>query len=156
MIFILETEKYAHVTFFFNGGIEKQYEGEERSMIQSPKVATYDKQPEMSVQEVADKVADVVGTKEYDFVMCNFAPPDMVGVELHPIPSFLIEKARIARYKLTLLFTRLVILESTAQPSPRSERPTRPSRLFTMLPRRQDTFFSSLLTTEMFVTLQAS
>ncbi|KAG8846565.1 hypothetical protein FRB96_001969 [Tulasnella sp. 330] len=76
---IAETEKYAHVTFFFNGGLEKQYEGEERSMIQSPKVATYDKQPEMSVQQVADKVAEVVGTKEYDFVMCNFAPPDMVG-----------------------------------------------------------------------------
>ncbi|KAG8994346.1 hypothetical protein FRB93_001602 [Tulasnella sp. JGI-2019a] len=76
---IAETEKYAHVTFFFNGGLEKQYEGEERSMIPSPKVATYDKQPEMSVQKVADKVAEVVGTKEYDFVMCNFAPPDMVG-----------------------------------------------------------------------------
>ncbi|CAD6580099.1 MAG: hypothetical protein CYPHOPRED_001087 [Cyphobasidiales sp. Tagirdzhanova-0007] len=76
---IAETEKYAHVTFFFNGGVEKQFEGEERHMIPSPKVATYDKQPEMSVQGVADKVAEVVKSKDFDFVMCNFAPPDMVG-----------------------------------------------------------------------------
>jgi len=76
---IAETEKYAHVTFFFNGGVEKKFEGEDRHMIPSPKVATYDKQPEMSVQAVADKVSEVVKTREYDFVMCNFAPPDMVG-----------------------------------------------------------------------------
>ncbi|TXT04992.1 hypothetical protein VHUM_03812 [Vanrija humicola] len=76
---IAETEKYAHVTFFFNGGVEKQYEGEERVMIPSPKVATYDKKPEMSVQAVADKVAEVVKSDKFDFVMCNFAPPDMVG-----------------------------------------------------------------------------
>ncbi|ORY34212.1 metalloenzyme [Naematelia encephala] len=76
---IAETEKYAHVTFFFNGGVEKQYPLEERMMIPSPKVATYDKQPEMSVQSVADKVAEVVKSDKYDFVMCNFAPPDMVG-----------------------------------------------------------------------------
>ncbi|KAJ7194006.1 BPG-independent [Mycena pura] len=76
---IAETEKYAHVTFFFNGGIEKQFEQEERHMVPSPKVATYDLQPEMSVQAVADTVAKVVESKEHDFVMCNFAPPDMVG-----------------------------------------------------------------------------
>jgi len=76
---IAETEKYAHVTFFFNGGIEKQYEGEDREMIASPKVATYDLQPEMSAQGVADKVTEVVKSNKYDFVMCNFAPPDMVG-----------------------------------------------------------------------------
>ncbi|EIN04598.1 cofactor-independent phosphoglycerate mutase [Punctularia strigosozonata HHB-11173 SS5] len=76
---IAETEKYAHVTFFFNGGVEKQFEHEERHMISSPKVATYDKQPEMSVQGVADKVAEVLKSGEHDFVMCNFAPPDMVG-----------------------------------------------------------------------------
>ncbi|KAJ7912672.1 metalloenzyme [Mycena leptocephala] len=76
---VAETEKYAHVTFFFNGGIEKQFPLEERFMIPSPKVATYDLQPEMSVQAVADKVASIVESKEYDFVMCNFAPPDMVG-----------------------------------------------------------------------------
>ncbi|KAJ7055575.1 phosphoglycerate mutase [Mycena amicta] len=75
---IAETEKYAHVTFFFNGGIEKQFAHEQRHMISSLKVATYDLQPEMSVQAVADKVAEVVESQENDFVMCNFAPPDMV------------------------------------------------------------------------------
>ena len=73
-----ETEKYAHVTFFFNGGVEKQFENEERHMIPSPKVATYDKLPKMSVQGVADKVAEVIKKKEHEFIMCNFAPPDMV------------------------------------------------------------------------------
>ncbi|KAF7791740.1 hypothetical protein EIP86_002764 [Pleurotus ostreatoroseus] len=76
---IAETEKYAHVTFFFNGGVEKQFENEERHMIPSPKVATYDKQPCMSVQSVADKVAEVIKEDKHEFVMCNFAPPDMVG-----------------------------------------------------------------------------
>ena len=75
---VAETEKYAHVTFFFNGGVEKQFENEERHMIPSPKVPTYDKQPEMSVQGVADKVAELVKKGEHDFIMCNFAPPDMV------------------------------------------------------------------------------
>jgi len=76
---IAETEKYAHVTFFFNGGLEKQFKGEERHMIDSPKVATYDKLPKMSVQGVANKVAQVVRENQHEFVMCNFAPPDMVG-----------------------------------------------------------------------------
>jgi len=76
---IAETEKYAHVTFFFNGGVEKRFENEERHLVASPKVATYDLQPEMSAQEVADKVAEVVKAKEQEFIMCNFAPPDMVG-----------------------------------------------------------------------------
>jgi 2,3-bisphosphoglycerate-independent phosphoglycerate mutase len=74
----IETEKYAHVTFFFNGGVEKQFDGEERHMIDSPKVATYDKLPKMSVQGVADKVVQVVRANQHEFVMCNFAPPDMV------------------------------------------------------------------------------
>ena len=74
-----ETEKYAHVTFFFNGGVEKQFAAEERHMIPSPRVATYDKDPKMSVQGVADKVAELVRKGEHEFVMCNFAPPDMVG-----------------------------------------------------------------------------
>jgi len=74
-----ETEKYAHVTFFFNGGTEKQFEGEERAMVQSPKVATYDLQPEMNAAGVAEDVAKTVATGTYEFVMCNFAPPDMVG-----------------------------------------------------------------------------
>jgi len=76
---IAETEKYAHVTFFFNGGVEKQFENEERHLIDSPKVATYDLQPKMSVHGVAEKVASVVRASKHEFVMCNFAPPDMVG-----------------------------------------------------------------------------
>lgn len=74
----IETEKYAHVTFFFNGGVEKQFAHEERHMIPSPKVATYDKEPKMSVHGVAEKVAEVLKKGEDQFVMCNFAPPDMV------------------------------------------------------------------------------
>ncbi|KAF9068656.1 cofactor-independent phosphoglycerate mutase [Rhodocollybia butyracea] len=76
---IAETEKYAHVTFFFNGGLEKQFDNEERHMIPSPKVPTYDKDPKMSVKAVAEKVAEVVKASSHEFVMCNFAPPDMVG-----------------------------------------------------------------------------
>ncbi|XP_055353937.1 2,3-bisphosphoglycerate-independent phosphoglycerate mutase-like [Paramacrobiotus metropolitanus] len=74
-----ETEKYAHVTFFFNGGKETQVEGEERCMVPSPKVPTYDHQPEMSSAGVADKMIEAIGSGKYKFVMCNFAPPDMVG-----------------------------------------------------------------------------
>ena len=85
----IETEKYAHVTFFFNGGVEKQFEGEERHMIDSPKVATYDKLPKMSVQGVADKVAEVIQAKKHEFIMCNFAPPDMVrALHLFSILSY--------------------------------------------------------------------
>ncbi|CAO3612771.1 unnamed protein product [Cunninghamella echinulata] len=76
---IAETEKYAHVTFFFNGGSEAQFEKEDRGLIASPKVATYDLQPEMSAQPVADRVAEEINSGKYPFVMCNFAPPDMVG-----------------------------------------------------------------------------
>ncbi|KAL2914032.1 hypothetical protein HK105_206477 [Polyrhizophydium stewartii] len=76
---VAETEKYAHVTFFFNGGTEAQYDGEHRELIASPKVATYDLKPEMSAIEVAEKVAEVLTTQDFGFVMCNFAPPDMVG-----------------------------------------------------------------------------
>ncbi|KAK0187274.1 cofactor-independent phosphoglycerate mutase [Armillaria mellea] len=76
---IAETEKYAHVTFFFNGGVEKDFKNEDRHMIPSPKVATYDKLPKMSVHGVAEKVAEVIKKGDYEFVMCNFAPPDMVG-----------------------------------------------------------------------------
>lgn len=76
---IAETEKYAHVTFFFNGGVEKQFENEERELIASPKVATYDLQPEMSAMAVAEKMAERIKSGEFEFVMNNFAPPDMVG-----------------------------------------------------------------------------
>lgn len=74
-----ETEKYAHVTFFFNGGVEKQFEGEERCLVPSPKVATYDLLPPMSSAGVADKMVEQLNLKKHPFVMCNFAPPDMVG-----------------------------------------------------------------------------
>eukprot|EP00474_Spongospora_subterranea_P005616 CRZ06074.1 hypothetical protein [Spongospora subterranea] len=77
---IAETEKYAHVTFFFNGGVEKAWPGEDRVLVDSPKgVATYDLAPSMSVAGVADEVAKAVKSKEYSFVVCNLAPPDMVG-----------------------------------------------------------------------------
>ncbi|KAL1975588.1 hypothetical protein VTN31DRAFT_3980 [Thermomyces dupontii] len=76
---IAETEKYAHVTFFFNGGVEKQFPGEDRDMIPSPKVATYDLDPKMSAAEVGEKVAERIAEGKYEFVMNNFAPPDMVG-----------------------------------------------------------------------------
>ncbi len=76
---IAETEKYAHVTFFFNGGIEKPYDGEDRVLIPSPKVATYDLKPEMSAYEVTDKVIDRIKSKKYDVIILNYANPDMVG-----------------------------------------------------------------------------
>ncbi len=76
---IAETEKYAHVTFFFSGGREAQFEGEERVLINSPKVATYDLQPEMSAPEVADSLVKILDTKEQDLVILNFANGDMVG-----------------------------------------------------------------------------
>ena len=74
-----ETEKYAHVTFFFNGGREQPYEGEDRILVASPKVATYDLQPEMSVYIVKDKLVGAINTQEYDFIVVNFANGDMVG-----------------------------------------------------------------------------
>jgi 2,3-bisphosphoglycerate-independent phosphoglycerate mutase len=74
-----ETEKYPHVTFFFNGGRELQYEGEDRILVQSPKVATYDLQPEMSAAELTDKVVAAIDTGRYDLVVMNYANCDMVG-----------------------------------------------------------------------------
>ena len=76
---IAETEKYAHVTFFFNGGVEKTYENEDRILVASPKVATYDLQPEMSAYEVADKCAEAIKSGKYDVIILNFANCDMVG-----------------------------------------------------------------------------
>ena len=76
---IAETEKYAHVTFFFNGGEEKQYPGEDRILVPSPKVETYDQKPEMSAYEVTDKVVDALENDKYDVVILNFANTDMVG-----------------------------------------------------------------------------
>ena len=76
---IAETEKYAHVTFFFNGGVEKQYPGEERILVKSPSVATYDLQPEMSAYEVTDKMVEAVKSGKYDALILNYANCDMVG-----------------------------------------------------------------------------
>ena len=76
---IAETEKYAHVTFFFNGGNEKQYKGEDRILVPSPKVETYDMQPEMSAPEVTEKVLDAINSRKYDVIILNYANPDMVG-----------------------------------------------------------------------------
>lgn len=111
-----ETEKYAHVTFFFNGGVEKQFEQEDRELIPSPKVATYDKQPEMSAQGVADKVAETVAKGNYEFVMCNFAPPDMVCLSIKSL------------YMLLTRLSRLDILVSTRLRSRPSAQRTRLSR----------------------------
>ena len=76
---IAETEKYAHVTFFFNGGEEKQYPGEDRILIPSPKVSTYDLKPEMSAIEVTDNVVNAINSDKYDVIILNYANPDMVG-----------------------------------------------------------------------------
>jgi 2,3-bisphosphoglycerate-independent phosphoglycerate mutase len=76
---IAETEKYPHVTFFLNGGIEPPYPGEQRYMAPSPKVRTYDLQPEMSAAEVTEHLVGAIGSGDYDLIVCNFANPDMVG-----------------------------------------------------------------------------
>ncbi len=76
---IAETEKYAHVTFFFNGGLEQSYNGEDRILIPSPNVKTYDLQPEMSLPELTDTLIEKIESMKYDFIVCNIANPDMVG-----------------------------------------------------------------------------
>ena len=76
---IAETEKYAHVTFFFNGGVEKENEGEDRALVASPKVATYDLKPEMSAYEVTDELINRLDSDKYDMIILNYANPDMVG-----------------------------------------------------------------------------
>ena len=90
---IAETEKYAHVTFFFNGGREDPYEGEDRILVPSPKVATYDLKPEMSAYEVKDKLVEAINTQKYDFIVVNYANGDMVG---HTGVYEAIEKACVA------------------------------------------------------------
>jgi 2,3-bisphosphoglycerate-independent phosphoglycerate mutase len=76
---IAETEKYAHVTFFFNGGEEQPFEGEDRILVPSPNVATYDLKPEMSAPELTDKLVEAIASDKYDAIICNYANPDMVG-----------------------------------------------------------------------------
>ena len=90
---IAETEKYAHVTFFFNGGRETPYEGEDRMLVAAPKVATYDLKPEMSAYEVKDKLVEAINTCKYDFIVVNYANGDMVG---HTGVYEAIEKAVVA------------------------------------------------------------
>ena len=90
---IAETEKYAHVTFFFNGGRETPYPGEERILVASPKVATYDLKPEMSIYEVKDKLVAAINENKYDFIVVNYANGDMVG---HTGVYEAIEKAVVA------------------------------------------------------------
>ena len=74
-----ETEKYPHVTYFLNGGEERRYPGEDRIMVPSPKVATYDLKPEMSAPELTDKAVEAIGSGRYDLIVLNYANPDMVG-----------------------------------------------------------------------------
>jgi 2,3-bisphosphoglycerate-independent phosphoglycerate mutase len=76
---IAETEKYAHVTYFFNGGVETPYTGEDRVLVPSPKVATYDLKPEMSAYEVTAKLIEAIESRRYDAIVCNYANGDMVG-----------------------------------------------------------------------------
>jgi 2,3-bisphosphoglycerate-independent phosphoglycerate mutase len=76
---IAETEKYAHVTFFFSGGREEPYAGEERILVPSPNVATYDEKPEMSAPEVTDRLVDAIASERFDVIIVNFANTDMVG-----------------------------------------------------------------------------
>jgi len=90
---IAETEKYAHVTFFFNGGREAPFEGEERILVASPKVATYDLKPEMSAYEVKDKLVEAINSQRFDFIVVNYANGDMVG---HTGVYEAIEKAVVA------------------------------------------------------------
>jgi 2,3-bisphosphoglycerate-independent phosphoglycerate mutase len=108
-----ETEKYAHVTFFFNGGIEEPVEGEERVLIPSPQVATYDLQPEMSAPQIGKAVRSAMDEK-YDFIVVNFANGDMVGhtgnyeaakKAVHTVDEqigLIVEKAKEADYRIVL------------------------------------------------------
>ncbi len=76
---IAETEKYAHVTFFLNGQVEEKFKGEERALVPSPAVSSYDQKPEMSANELTDKILEAINSKKYDFIAVNYANPDMVG-----------------------------------------------------------------------------
>lgn len=105
---IAETEKYAHVTFFFNGGEETPFPGEDRVLIPSPKVATYDLQPEMSAHEVTDRLVEAIGAGTYDFILVNYANPDMVG------HTGILEAAQIAIRTVDDCIARLATAVETA------------------------------------------
>jgi 2,3-bisphosphoglycerate-independent phosphoglycerate mutase len=110
---VAETEKYAHVTFFFNGGVEKQFDNEQRDMISSPRVATYDLEPKMSAMGVADKMVERIKEGKWEFIMNNFAPPDMVSRR----PTRRSKRSTIsARRADTFCSLRLIMGESTSLP----------------------------------------
>lgn len=98
---IAETEKYAHVTFFFSCGVEKELKGEKRILIESPKVATYDLKPEMSAKELGQKLNEAIKGKEFDFIVANYANPDMVGHSGELEPS--IKACETIDYQLGML-----------------------------------------------------
>ena len=112
---IAETEKYAHVTFFFNGGREAPFEGEDRILVPSPKVATYDLKPEMSAYEVKDKLVAAIGSEKYDFIVVNYANGDMVGhtgvytaiqkavVAIDDCVKQTVEAAKVAGYEVIII-----------------------------------------------------
>jgi len=112
---IAETEKYAHVTFFFSGGREKNFEGEDRILIPSPKVATYDLKPEMSVYEVADALENAINSEKYEYITVNFANGDMVGhtgvyeaiqkavVAVDACVAKVVEAAKVHDYEIILI-----------------------------------------------------
>jgi len=112
---IAETEKYAHVTFFFNGGREEPFALEDRILVPSPKVATYDLKPEMSAYEVRDKLVEAIGTQQYDFIVVNYANGDMVGhtgvynaiqqavVAIDTCVHDTVEAARMAGYEIIII-----------------------------------------------------
>ena len=104
---IAETEKYAHVTYFFNGGEEKQFEGEDRILVPSPKVATYDLQPEMSAPEVTEKLLEAIENDLYDVIVLNFANGDMVGhTGVYEAVTEALEKVDVLIGQIVELFTR--------------------------------------------------
>ena len=120
---IAETEKYAHVTFFFNGGREAPFEGEDRILVASPKVATYDLQPEMSAPEVTDKLVDAIDADKYDFIVVNFANGDMVGHTAHslnPVPFIYIGShpdAKLSNGRLADVAPSLLKLMGLSKPA---------------------------------------
>ncbi len=143
-----ETEKYAHVTFFFNGGMEEPVSGEDRKLIPSPKVATYDLQPEMSTPEIADEVVMAIKKEEYAFILCNIAAPDMVGhTGVFEATVRAVEAAdrAIKKIKLTCEAHNYQLLVTadhgnaemlrTEDGKPHTAHTTNPVPLFTLLPR---------------------
>ena len=132
---IAETEKYAHVTFFFNGGEEKPFDGEERILVPSPKVQTYDLKPEMSAPEVTDKLVEAVSSDKFDLIVVNYANSDMVGhtgelpaaikaieAELGMPPTVITGSARMPRARISACAAGLSIRLTASNSTPRVSR----------------------------------